>query len=204
MRRHRRGRHRPLRRVHRGTAAQHALLRTLRAPVADLGVAMWPLPTKGATVGCRMGTFPLCMAVGSTGNAFQIRARPRCRSCAGHPLATGKTAGIAAADSSCAATSALEMAKPLARALGVPCRHDVLHRLRHTDAQTGLDAVERRRNLRAAFALREDAVLPAHVAILDDVFTTGTTLSECARVLKRAGVERVDVWALARAPMPGR
>jgi predicted amidophosphoribosyltransferase len=68
-----------------------------------------------------------------------------------------------------------------------------LHRLRHTDAQTGLDAVERRRNLRAAFALREDAVLPAHVAILDDVFTTGTTLSECARVLKRAGVERVDV-----------
>jgi ComF family protein len=99
---------------------------------------------------------------------------------------------------------ALEMAKPLARALGVPCRHDVLHRRRHTDAQTGLDAVERRRNLRAAFALREDAVLPAHVAILDDVFTTGTTLSECARVLKRAGVERVDVWALARAPMPGR
>lgn len=88
---------------------------------------------------------------------------------------------------------ALEMAKPLARVLGVPCRHDVLHRLRHTDAQTGLDAVERRRNLRAAFALREDAVLPAHVAILDDVFTTGTTLSECARVLKRAGVERVDV-----------
>jgi predicted amidophosphoribosyltransferase len=38
------------------------------------------------------------------------------------------------------------------------------------------------------------------VAILDDVMTTGATLAECASVLKRAGVPRVDVWALARAP----
>jgi predicted amidophosphoribosyltransferase len=44
--------------------------------------------------------------------------------------------------------------------------------------------------------------LPAHIAILDDVMTTGATLAECARVLKRAGVQRVDVWALARAPSP--
>jgi predicted amidophosphoribosyltransferase len=40
------------------------------------------------------------------------------------------------------------------------------------------------------------------VAILDDVMTTGATLAECASVLKRAGVPRVDVWALARAPSP--
>lgn len=99
---------------------------------------------------------------------------------------------------------ALELAKPLAQTLNIPLRHDVLRRVRHTEAQTGLDAIERRRNLRAAFALREGLALPAHVAIVDDVFTTGMTLSECARVLKRAGVERVDVWALARAPMPGR
>jgi ComF family protein len=99
---------------------------------------------------------------------------------------------------------ALEMARPLARALNIPCAHDVLRRVRHTDAQTALDAVERRRNLRGAFALRDDYALPDHVAVLDDVFTTGTTLSECTRVLKRAGVERVDVWALARAPIPGR
>jgi ComF family protein len=97
----------------------------------------------------------------------------------------------------------LEMAKPLARSLGIPCRHDLLRRIRHTDAQTGLDAAERRRNLRAAFALNDNIALPDHVAVLDDVFTTGVTLSECARVLKRAGVSRVDVWALARAPMPG-
>jgi ComF family protein len=99
---------------------------------------------------------------------------------------------------------ALELAKPLAHALDVPCHHDLLQRVRHTDAQTGLDAVERRRNLRNAFRLREGESLPAHIAVLDDVFTTGATLAECVRVLKRAGVARVDVWALARAPISGR
>lgn len=99
---------------------------------------------------------------------------------------------------------ALELAKPLARAWGVPCRRDLLQRVRHTDAQTGLDAVARRRNLRRAFVLRENVTLPSHVAVLDDVFTTGATLAECARLLKRAGVTRVDAWALARAPLPGR
>lgn len=95
---------------------------------------------------------------------------------------------------------ALELARSLARGLGVACRHDLLQRVRHTEAQTGLDAVERRRNLRNAFALREGAALPSHVAVLDDVFTTGATLEACARTLKRAGVAKVDVWALARAP----
>ncbi len=97
---------------------------------------------------------------------------------------------------------ALELARPLARQLGVPLRHDALQRLRPTHAQTELDAVGRRRNVRGAFALREGVALPAHVAILDDVMTTGATVAECARVLRRAGVQRVDVWALARAPSP--
>ena len=95
---------------------------------------------------------------------------------------------------------ALELAKPLARALRIPLDANALIRLRNTSAQTGLDAKARRRNLHAAFAVAANATLPAHVAILDDVMTTGTTLRECARVLRRAGVERVDVWALARAP----
>jgi ComF family protein len=97
---------------------------------------------------------------------------------------------------------ALELARPLAHALHVPLRHDVLQRRRRTDAQTELDAVSRRRNVRGVFALREGLVLPTHVAILDDVMTTGATLAECARVVRRAGVARVDVWALARAPSP--
>jgi ComF family protein len=96
---------------------------------------------------------------------------------------------------------ALELARPLAHALDIPCRHDLLQRIRHTDAQTGLDATERRRNLRHAFALRADAALPSHIAVLDDVFTTGTTLAECVRTLKCGRILRVDVWALARAPV---
>jgi predicted amidophosphoribosyltransferase len=78
----------------------------------------------------------------------------------------------------------------------------VLQRLRPTDAQTELDAAARRRNVRGAFTVRKGIPLPPHVAVLDDVMTTGATLAECARVLKRAGVVRVDVWALARAPSP--
>jgi ComF family protein len=99
---------------------------------------------------------------------------------------------------------ALELAMPLARALNIPCTADVLLRVRHTDTQTTLSAVERRRNLNSAFDLRNNLQLPLHIALLDDVFTTGATLAECTKVLKRAGVERVDVWALARAPIPGR
>jgi ComF family protein len=97
---------------------------------------------------------------------------------------------------------ALELARPLGRVLDVPVRHDLLQRGRATLAQTELDALARRRNVRGAFTLRQGAALPAHVALLDDVMTTGATLAECARVLKRAGVARVDVWALARAPSP--
>jgi ComF family protein len=95
---------------------------------------------------------------------------------------------------------ALELAKPLARALGVPIEPDLLRRTRATAAQTGLDAAARRRNLRDAFAVAGERAIPSHVALLDDVMTTGATVRECARALRRAGVARVDVWALARAP----
>lgn len=95
---------------------------------------------------------------------------------------------------------ALELARPLARALAIPLRHDALLRIRATPAQANLNAKARRRNLRGAFSIVNNAALPEHVAVIDDVMTTGATLRECARVLKRAGVARVDVWALARAP----
>ena len=68
-----------------------------------------------------------------------------------------------------------------------------------------LDATARRQNLRGAFgfhapALRGIAPAAVHVAVVDDVMTTGATLRECARVLRRAGIGRVDAWAVARAP----
>jgi ComF family protein len=95
---------------------------------------------------------------------------------------------------------ALELARPLAQALAIPLRHDVLLRTRATPAQASLDAKARRRNLKGAFSIVENVALPAHVAVIDDVVTTGATLRECARTLLRAGVARVDVLALARAP----
>lgn len=96
---------------------------------------------------------------------------------------------------------ALELAKPLAKRFGVSLLRDALRRTRTTRAQTELSAIQRRRNVRSAFATRFNDSIPQHVAVLDDVFTTGATLAECVRVLKRAGVRRVDVWALARAPV---
>src|SRR5690606_12692701 len=95
---------------------------------------------------------------------------------------------------------ALELARPLARAAGIALRADLLQRTRATPPQTGLDARARRANLRDAFTLAEVRGLPSHVALFDDVMTTGATLREAARCLRRAGVERVDAWALARAP----
>ena len=95
---------------------------------------------------------------------------------------------------------ALELARPLARMFRMALRNDILVRTRATSAQSNLDADARHRNLRGAFEAAPHAALPTHAVLFDDVMTTGTTLRECARTLMRAGVERVDVWAVARAP----
>ncbi|MBS0463839.1 MAG: ComF family protein [Proteobacteria bacterium] len=95
---------------------------------------------------------------------------------------------------------ALELARPLARAFSIPLLRDALRRIRATAAQSDLGALARRRNPRGAFAVAGKP-LPAHVALIDDVMTTGATVHECARVLHRAGVARVDAWVVARVPM---
>ena len=95
---------------------------------------------------------------------------------------------------------ALELAKPLARALRLPMLPDALRRIRATAPQSELDATRRRRNLRRAFDTRRDPPLPAHVALVDDVMTTGATLHAAAEALRRAGVARVDAWVCARVP----
>jgi len=95
---------------------------------------------------------------------------------------------------------ALELAKPLARALELPLLDNVLVRTRDTAPQSRLDARQRRRNLRGAFAVRANAPLPAYVVLIDDVMTTGATLHEAATVLRHAGAERVDAWVCARVP----
>ncbi len=92
-----------------------------------------------------------------------------------------------------------ELARPLARHLGLPLL-DALQRQRDTRAQSGLDAGARRRNLARAFAVRSARPLPTHVALFDDVLTTGATLDAASRCLRAAGVARVDVWVIARVP----
>ena len=73
-------------------------------------------------------------------------------------------------------------------------------RIRATAAQSELDAAARRRNLRGAFQVAGGVSLPAHVALVDDVMTTGATLHAAATALRRAGVTRVDAWVCARVP----
>jgi ComF family protein len=92
----------------------------------------------------------------------------------------------------------LELARPLARALGLPLRDEALMRVRDTAPQSRLDAAARRRNLKGAFVVRRRIALPAHIALVDDVMTTGATLHAAADALLRAGVERVDAWVCAR------
>jgi len=95
---------------------------------------------------------------------------------------------------------ALELARPLARMLRLPLRHDLLHRRRATAAQSDLNAVARRRNVHNAFVADTARALPAHVVLVDDVMTTGATLHAAAKALRRAGVARVDAWVCARVP----
>lgn len=88
--------------------------------------------------------------------------------------------------------------------LRLPVRDDLLRRPLDTAAQQGLDASQRRRNLRGAFTLSDPAAVDgAHLALVDDVLTTGATADALARLLRRAGAARVDVYCLARTPAPG-
>jgi ComF family protein len=94
---------------------------------------------------------------------------------------------------------ALEVARPVSWALNVPIDAQCCARAQATSPQAGLEKAARRRNVRGVFTvLRPPAA--HHVAILDDVITTGSTAAELTRVLLRAGVERVDLWAVARTP----
>jgi ComF family protein len=93
----------------------------------------------------------------------------------------------------------LELARIAGGLLGVPVSPASCERRLATPPQVGLDAAQRLHNVRGAFRAtrRLDGL---HVTVLDDVVTTGGTVSEVARVLQGAGCRRVDVWTLARTP----
>ena len=87
----------------------------------------------------------------------------------------------------------------LGRKTGTDVLPDGLERIRPTLPQTGLSPEDRRRNVRRAFSVKNPAWIKGHrVLLIDDVLTTGATVNECARTLKRAGAKSVDVLTLAR------
>ena len=92
---------------------------------------------------------------------------------------------------------ALEIARGLARHLGRPIEPRGVLRVKDTLPQTELPYEERAKNVRGAFLCRLD-LSGASVAVLDDVMTTGATLNELARALKRAGATRVENLVIAR------
>jgi len=92
----------------------------------------------------------------------------------------------------------------LAQALQLPLCRRALRRTRATPAQQELDAKTRQRNLHGAFALADGFVARGlHLALVDDVLTTGATAGEIAHLLRQNGAARVDVYCLARTPKGG-
>ena len=88
----------------------------------------------------------------------------------------------------------------LAKWLGVPNCNNWVQRIKHTHSQRGLTAVGRRKNIKNAFLINPKAQCHFQsVALVDDVITTGSTLAEVAKCLRKVGVKHIQVWGLARA-----
>jgi ComF family protein len=93
---------------------------------------------------------------------------------------------------------ALEIARTVSKNVGIPLDISSCSRHKDTPHQTGLSAKKRRQNLRGTFSVQKPLSFH-HIAIVDDVMTTGSTANALAAVLKRAGVSKVDIWVCARA-----
>jgi ComF family protein len=98
---------------------------------------------------------------------------------------------------------AAAIARYAGRMLGIPCAPRAMKRVRDTPSQTSMSMEERHRNVRGAFAVsgaraRRRLLEAGHVAVVDDVMTTGSTLAEMKCALLAAGVRQVDLWAVAR------
>ena len=92
------------------------------------------------------------------------------------------------------------LANWLSRWCDAPNCHHVVKRIKHTHTQRGLTAKDRRQNLKNAFTVNTQKPFPyERVALVDDVITTGSTLAEITKQLRKLGVKEIQVWGLARA-----
>ncbi|MGD9842838.1 MAG: double zinc ribbon domain-containing protein [Steroidobacteraceae bacterium] len=97
----------------------------------------------------------------------------------------------------------IEVGRYLQHRIDVPLRLDLIKRIRPTTEQTGLSRRSRRKNLRRAFCTTT-VTLPQHIAVLDDVITTGSTMNEIVATFSKAGVAQIEAWGLARAAHKSR
>lgn len=93
---------------------------------------------------------------------------------------------------------AQEIALPIAKKLNIPLEIYSCIRHRATEPQTLIDTPVRRKNLRNAFSIIK-TINATYVAIIDDVVTTGSTVTELCLALKKAGVQKIDIWCCARS-----
>lgn len=97
---------------------------------------------------------------------------------------------------------AIEIARPISRKFNIPIGYKSCKRIVHTAAQSSLPANQRSSNVKNAFVAHKHLAYQ-HVALLDDVITTGHTLTEISRALYDVGVKRIDAWCCARTDLGG-
>jgi len=97
------------------------------------------------------------------------------------------------------------LASYLSKEVQVPCLLDGIKRIRSTPVQGYLNEKERKKNVRKAFALNPkylEQINESKIVLIDDVFTTGATVNECAKILLKAGASEVNILTLSRVVKP--
>ena len=93
-----------------------------------------------------------------------------------------------------------EIANEISKTLNCPIDIQYIERHSSSQQQSGLDAKQRRKNVKGIFTIKNKKQKHyKYIAIVDDVMSTGSTVNEIAKTLKQSGVEKVDIWILARA-----
>lgn len=92
------------------------------------------------------------------------------------------------------------IAKGLSKNLKIPVAHRIIKRKKYTLSQTSMNLIEREQNIAGAFYAKKNKILPGkNILIIDDVITTGATVSECGKTLLNAGAEKVYAASIAIA-----
>ena len=88
------------------------------------------------------------------------------------------------------------IAKHLSKELGIPLLDNSLIKTKHTSTQASQSLKQRQKNLLGSFKVKKKLMLE-HLAVVDDVVTTGATAEEIAKILKKNGVDYIQVWGIA-------